>query len=789
MSTKEDSDYTIHGSLRVPQPHHTPDVIDVLIAGAGPAGSAGAFRATELGLSCLLLEYDEALSRIRDYPKEKHIYPEYGDDESPFPAGDSLMASLQFTEIDKDDLVEDWHAKYKTANAPLRIGSELTGLVRGGDGVFEIKTWNHRTQEEVLYHARSVILAIGAGKPRRFQIPGNIDGIAFRLDDAKAYVGGPALVIGGGTSAAEAVIAISNAKTGAKDATAVYWSYRKAQMPRVERSLSGAFFDAYVVNANVRYLPYSEPILVLTAPDRSEVLSVRIDRKPVDGRPTESLHLEFPKNKVVACIGGDVPHQTLQKFGIKIPTIDGEPYIVVTPDGESSLPGVFLVGDLKGTPEYYQCGDFADTGTYKKRRDKRNIKMAMRDAVRAVEVIASRLGKIEGKPAAPAAAPAPSSTDATIVIAPQMASHQAAPQLGDRLVSLLPDGSVESEFPVRGDAVKIGRRTDGLTFDDAALADHHASVTRQDGRFCVTDTGAGSGVWLRVRGEGRDLAAEDQVWLGSQILRLMRHDSGWVLEHYNGRGEYQRTIELTDRGIIVGRAAEVTLDANDRSLSRGHARLALAGGQVRITDIGSTNGCYVRLTAPAVLRSGDEFRIGGHRLRFESAAVEEPIAPGAVVVDLPAQPPPSVAAAPAAATSAAPQPAAALSGPSVSFEDAKNPVAYPVADNRDVLHAFFDYLKARHPDIDLKRCGVDKSRKCPDDHYKEPLDWSCELGTCGYCAVQVVDGANLAPSGNPDLEKNTLQNVRRVSPDLAKYRLACLTRCTGPVTLKVLPKS
>src|SRR6185295_4802792 len=115
-----------------------------------------------------------------------------------------------------------------------------------GEQLYEARIWNHRGNVEMLYTARNIILAIGAGSPRRFDIPGNTDGLAFRLDDAETYVGEPALVIGGGTSACEAVIYISNAKVKAGDATAVYWSYRADKMPKVSKALSDVFFDAYV---------------------------------------------------------------------------------------------------------------------------------------------------------------------------------------------------------------------------------------------------------------------------------------------------------------------------------------------------------------------------------------------------------------------------------------------------------------------------------------------------------------------------------------------------------------
>ena len=80
-------------------------------------------------------------------------------------------------------------------------------------------------------------------------------GLAFALTEATKYVGEPVLVIGGGTSAAEAVIAISGAKNSAGDPTDVYWSYRGDKMPKVSRALADEFFDAFVGNGNVRYLP------------------------------------------------------------------------------------------------------------------------------------------------------------------------------------------------------------------------------------------------------------------------------------------------------------------------------------------------------------------------------------------------------------------------------------------------------------------------------------------------------------------------------------------------------
>ena len=76
------------GSLVLDAPVELPDVLDVLIVGGGPFGTAAAFRLKELGLSALVIDYDDLMKRIRDYAKEKPILPDYGGgDRMQFPKG------------------------------------------------------------------------------------------------------------------------------------------------------------------------------------------------------------------------------------------------------------------------------------------------------------------------------------------------------------------------------------------------------------------------------------------------------------------------------------------------------------------------------------------------------------------------------------------------------------------------------------------------------------------------------------------------------------------------------
>ncbi len=74
-----------------------PDVLDMLIVGGGPAGTAAAFRAKELGLAALVIEIDDVMKRIRDYDEEKPIKPDFGAGrQMGFPRAGELIERLHF---------------------------------------------------------------------------------------------------------------------------------------------------------------------------------------------------------------------------------------------------------------------------------------------------------------------------------------------------------------------------------------------------------------------------------------------------------------------------------------------------------------------------------------------------------------------------------------------------------------------------------------------------------------------------------------------------------------------
>ncbi len=70
---------------------------------------------------------------------------------------------------------------------------------------------------------------------------------------------------------------------------------------------------------------------------------------------------------------------------------------------------------------------------------------------------------------------------------------------------------------------------------------------------------------------------------------------------------------FTQPEMILGRDANCDLSIMDEALSAHHARVTYHHGQWWLEDLNSTNGTYLnkeRLTTPAVVITGDEFRCG-----------------------------------------------------------------------------------------------------------------------------------------------------------------------------------
>ncbi len=102
-----------------------------------------------------------------------------------------------------------------------------------------------------------------------------------------------------------------------------------------------------------------------------------------------------------------------------------------------------------------------------------------------------------------------------------------------------------------------------------------------------------------------------------------------------------QTFTVAGSGGTIGRHEDNTIVLADARLSRRHARLAIEGGALVVTDLGSANGTRVNgqpVTGSRALRPGDRIELGATTLRVEGPGV--PVAGGVGDATVPASPPP-----------------------------------------------------------------------------------------------------------------------------------------------------
>ena len=268
-----------------------PGMLDVLIVGAGPAGISAGLSAIEHGLRYRLIEQEDSLGgTVYHYPRNKIAMTA--------PVVLSLVGKVKMGEIQKEKLLEFWHGVVQKTGLVVNFHERMEGLERQGDG-FAVRT-NRGT-----HTARSVLLAIGRrGTPRKLDVPGEESAkVVYRLVDAEQYTGKAVLVVGGGDSALEAAVALSE-----QPGTTVTLSYRSEAFSRVKEK-NRLQLQSQVSAGRVE-------VMLL-----STVESIEADA--VIMKTTQGPR-RLANDAVVVCAGGVLPTPLLQSAGIQFETKRGK---------------------------------------------------------------------------------------------------------------------------------------------------------------------------------------------------------------------------------------------------------------------------------------------------------------------------------------------------------------------------------------------------------------------------------------------------------------------------------
>lgn len=269
-------------------PLNNPEVLDLLIVGIGPAGLACALRAKELGINYLVIEQaDKVGGTVAAYPRKKMVMTQ--------PIRLPLHGMLGKLEYMKEDLVELWSSLIDTHEVPTRTGVRLIDVVRGDDAVFTAKT------SEGLIRARNVCLSLGRrGTPKKLGITGeDLPKVAYSLLDAESYNYRNILVVGGGDSAAEAAVGLSEQEGNTVTLVnrAPDWTRVKAKNEaRINKAVQAGRLSV-LMRANTQLIGPEEVVIHRTLGDRIE-------------------EVKLPNDDVFILIGGDPPFDLLKRAGV-----------------------------------------------------------------------------------------------------------------------------------------------------------------------------------------------------------------------------------------------------------------------------------------------------------------------------------------------------------------------------------------------------------------------------------------------------------------------------------------
>jgi len=266
------------------------DALDVVIVGCGPAGLSASLHCLHHGLRFVTLEKEDIGGTVRYYPRKKIVMtstvkvPGYG--------------KLSFREISKEELVGIWEDIVERTDLHVDTGVTVSGVTRDADGCFSVQS------ARGTYRARRVVLAIGRrGVPRKLNVPGEeLPKVIYSLREPEAYQQDRVLVVGGGDSAIEAALALSD-----QAGNQVTISYRGEQFSRLKPDNLRRIEDAIRRN-RVRVLW------------KTTVVEIAPTSVTCRNGTTETL----PNDVVAIFAGGELPLKFLRDCGVLVDKKFGE---------------------------------------------------------------------------------------------------------------------------------------------------------------------------------------------------------------------------------------------------------------------------------------------------------------------------------------------------------------------------------------------------------------------------------------------------------------------------------
>lgn len=297
-------------------------MLDLIIVGAGPAGLSAADAAAQEGLDYLVIEKGTIANTIRQYPVGRTLFSTPNELEM----REGTLKPLR-EKPTREELLS--HYIHFVLEKNLKVNTDERVVDVSGD----VEQGFYITTDRAEYHAARVLFAIGAMDiPRRLTVPGEeLPKVHHLFVEPYPYVRKDALVVGGGNSAAEAALFLS--EEGARTTLAIWredWENRDPKAGAMKHWVRSPL-EAEVEAGRLRVVLYKHVD--------------EIHEKDVTLTTETGESLTLPNDVVFVLVGSEADLTMLESLGVKtepgkltdVPVYDPETF-------ETNVRGVYVAG-------------------------------------------------------------------------------------------------------------------------------------------------------------------------------------------------------------------------------------------------------------------------------------------------------------------------------------------------------------------------------------------------------------------------------------------------------------
>jgi len=222
--------------------------------------------------------------------------------------------------------------------------------------------------------------------------------------------------------------------------------------------------------------------------------------------------------------------------------------------------------------------------------------------------------------------------EAALQQAAALAPEPAKVTIRGQLTLIRPDGTEGGIHPLREGENLIGRGQGHLFDADPYLSPRHAEFVLTEEGLEVRDLRSLNGVFVKLTQE-EPLESGDTFRVGQELLRFdiinppsPLEDGTEIIGTPNpgywgrlsvivGRDLDGPAFPLFDETVVLGRERGDVLFPEDGYVSGTHSQIALSQGRVCLTDLGSSNGTFLRVREARPVPTGSLLLMGQQLFR------------------------------------------------------------------------------------------------------------------------------------------------------------------------------